>query len=122
MQAILSPEKSLGTETTSVNALIQTLSSVGTSESSVSNSGIVYPWPQYFVNTVDDEGNEQLEDRYPGEYSEAAKLRAFSPIIWPEVRFVEEYMKGSTQKESGNIDVDFENSLKDNPFMGINRY
>ena len=29
-------------------------------------------------------------------------------------------MKGSTQKESGNIDVDFENSLKDNPFMGIN--
>ena len=43
VQAILSPEKSLGTETTSVNALIQTLSSV-VQVKVVSNSGIVYPY------------------------------------------------------------------------------
>ena len=118
--AVLSNDKSQGVENTSVNALLQTLSSVGTTESNVSNNGIVYPWPQYYVNSVDDEGNEQLEDRYPGDYTVASKLRAFSPEIWPEVRFVEEYIKGATQKEPGNIDFDLENTLKDTPYMGIN--
>ena len=118
--AILSNDKSQGVETTNVNSLLQTLSSVGTTESNISNSGIVYPWPQYFVNSVDDEGNEQLEDKYPGDYTVASKLRAFSPVVWPEVRFVEEYIKGATQKEPGNIDFDLENTLKDTPYMGIN--
>ena len=115
ISAVMSPEKSQGVETNSTNAPIMSLSSEVSQD-----TAIVYPWPQYFVNTVDEEGNETLEDRYPGDYSEATKIRAFSSVVWPEVRFVEEYMKGSTQKESGNIDVDFENTLKDNPFMGAN--
>ena len=115
LSAVMSPEKSQGVETNGTNASIMTESSNSTEQTT-----IVYPWPQYFVNTVDEDGNEQLEDRYPGEYSEASRIQAFSSVIWPEVRFVEEYMKGSTQKESGNIDVDYENTLKDNPYMGIN--
>lgn len=110
--AILSPEKSQGVETNSGNA--------PTTNNPQNETAIVYPWPQYFVNSVDDEGNEELRDTYPGDYTVASQLRAFSSVIWPEVKFVEEYMKGATQKEEDTIDFDFENTLKDNPFMGIN--
>jgi hypothetical protein len=110
--AILSPEKSQGVETNSGNA--------PTTNNPQQETAIVYPWPQYFVNSVDEDGNEELKDTYPGDYTVASQLRAFSSTVWPEVRFVEEFMKGATQKESGNIDFDLTNTLKDNPFMGIN--
>ena len=110
--AILAPEKSQGTETNSGNA--------PTTNNTQEETAIVYPWPQYFVNSVDENGNEELKDTYPGDYTVASQLRAFSSVIWPEVRFVEEYMKGATQKQTGNIDFDLQNTLKDNPFMGIN--
>ena len=110
--AILAPEKSQGVETNSGN--------VPTTNNPQEETAIVYPWPQYFVNSVDEDGNEELKDTYPGDYTVSSQLRAFSSVLWPEVRFVEEYMKGATQKEPGNIDFDLENTLKDTPFMGIN--
>ena len=53
----------------------------------------VYPWPQYLVNTnaADD---EPFEIRYPGEPSQIAITGANDYVAWPEVEFVEEYIKG----------------------------
>jgi hypothetical protein len=68
-----------------------------------SNQGLVngqepvYPWPQFFVETNDDKkGRFQL--KYPGDPKYVDLTGGWSYEIWPEVEFVEEYMKGLTQK------------------------
>lgn len=114
--AVMPPEKSEGTETTSVNALLNGLSTIGNQ----TNNPNVYPWPQYFVKVIDEDNHEEFQDRYPGSPSEVTKTQAYSSVIWPEVQFVEEYLRGSTQKDSAKLDDDFENTLKDNTSMGIN--
>jgi len=53
----------------------------------------VYPWPQYLVDT-NAEDDEPFEIRYPGEPSQIARTGANDFVAWPEVEFVEEYIKG----------------------------
>jgi len=61
----------------------------------------VYPWPQYYVQTNSDKG-EQYELRYPGDPREISRTKANNFDVWPEVQFVEEYMKGLAQRSSPN--------------------
>jgi len=64
----------------------------------VNNSEIpVYPWPQYFVESPDDKkGRFQL--KYLADPSVVDTTQGYLFDKWPEVEFVEEYMKGLTQK------------------------
>ena len=67
-------------------------------DSIASNSQIpVYPWPQYFVETPNDKkGRFQL--KYIADPAEIGKTQGGNYTKWPEVQFVEEYMKGLTMK------------------------
>jgi hypothetical protein len=56
----------------------------------------VYPWPQYLVDT-NAEDDEPFELRYPGDRSEISRTGANDFQAWPEVEFVEEYIKGLTR-------------------------
>jgi hypothetical protein len=56
----------------------------------------VYPWPQFFVETNDDKSRFQL--KYVADPSVVDDTKAWDYTKWPEVEFVEEYMKGLTQK------------------------
>ena len=57
----------------------------------------VYPWPQFFVETPEDKkGRFQL--KYIADPSVVDRTKGFLYDKWPEVEFVEEYMKGLTQK------------------------
>jgi hypothetical protein len=57
----------------------------------------VYPWPQFFVETPDDKkGRFQL--KYIADPSVVDQTDGWNFSKWPEVEFVEEYMKGLTQK------------------------
>jgi hypothetical protein len=64
----------------------------------VNNSQIpVYPWPQYFVESPDDKkGRFQL--KYLADPTVVDTTQGYLFDKWPEVEFVEEYMKGLTQK------------------------
>lgn len=53
----------------------------------------VYPWPQYLTNTNLPDG-EPFELKYPGDASERGKTGANDFVAWPEVQFVEEYIRG----------------------------
>jgi hypothetical protein len=58
---------------------------------------LVYPWPQFFVETNKDvEGRFQLT--YLADPSVVGLTKADEYDKWPEVEFVEEYCKGLTQK------------------------
>jgi hypothetical protein len=57
----------------------------------------VYPWPQFFVETPEDKkGRFQL--KYIADPSVVNITKGFLYDKWPEVEFVEEYMRGLTQK------------------------
>jgi len=57
----------------------------------------VYPWPQFFVETPEDKkGRFQL--RYIADPSVVDLTQGWNYVAWPEVEFVEEFMKGLTQK------------------------
>ena len=67
------------------------------SESATQSQIPVYPWPQFFVETPDDKkGRFQL--KYLADPSVVALTAGNNYSIWPEVEFVEEYLKGLTQK------------------------
>jgi hypothetical protein len=57
----------------------------------------VYPWPLFFVETPEDKkGRFQL--KYIGDPSVSELTQGFLYDKWPEVEFVEEYVKGLTKK------------------------
>ena len=57
----------------------------------------VYPWPQFFVETPEDKkGRFQL--KYIADPTVVNLTQGYLYDKWPEVEFVEEYMKGLTQK------------------------
>ena len=55
----------------------------------------VYPWPQYFVETNNDKG-EKFEIAYPGDPKHISKTKGYLYDVWPEIEFVEEFIKGKT--------------------------
>jgi hypothetical protein len=59
----------------------------------------VYPWPQYFVETQNTNDGGKFELRYPGDPSVINQTQAYRYDIWPEVEFVEEYMKGLSVRD-----------------------
>ena len=57
----------------------------------------VYPWPLFFVETPEDKkGRFQL--KYIGDPSVSDQTQGYLYDKWPEVEFVEEYVKGITKK------------------------
>jgi hypothetical protein len=57
----------------------------------------VYPWPQFFIETPEDKkGRFQL--KYIADPSVVDSTKGYLFEKWPEVEFVEEYMKGITKK------------------------
>jgi hypothetical protein len=65
----------------------------------VSNTPI-YPWPQYIEETTGENGHEKYELRYPGDSSVISKTKGYLLDVWPEIEFVEEFIKGFTERKS----------------------
>lgn len=58
----------------------------------------VYPWPQIINKNDTKKDGEKYELVYPGDDSVATSLNAFNPEIWPEVEFVEEFIRGYSNR------------------------
>jgi len=79
----------------------------------------VYPWPQFFVETDDDKkGKYQL--KYIGDPSVINQTKGYLYDKWPEVEFVEEYIKGLTQKFTPPNSQTPENIKQFTNFLNIN--
>lgn len=59
----------------------------------------VYPWPQFVVENGGD-NQEKYTIKYPGDYAFQSKIKSYLPSKWPEVEFVEEFIKGMIQRSS----------------------
>ena len=85
-------------------------------KSSTQNNEPIYPWPQVIQETVGDDGKEKFELIYPGAQNVASSYRAYSPEVWPEVEFVEQFIKGYTERTKTDDKVGAEfNDLDNQP-------
>jgi hypothetical protein len=62
----------------------------------------VYPFPQYGVTTTID-GQTKFELKYPGDPDEIEKTGAWDTSAWPEVEFVEEFVKGLVLRDQSPL-------------------
>jgi len=81
----------------------------------VENNTPIYPWPQLILQSVGDDKEEKFEPKYPGDLAFASSVKAFVPEIWPEVQFVEEFIKGYTERESPEPEPDYQGNLQTRP-------
>lgn len=58
----------------------------------------VYPWPQLIVETTGANGQEKYEIRYPGDIAIINKTKGYLYNVWPEIEFVEEFIKGYVER------------------------
>ena len=78
----------------------------------------VYPWPQFFVETTNDKGRFQLKYIADPSVVDTTKGADFSK--WPEVEFVEEYMRGLTQRFNPPISPPPLENQRDTNLININ--
>lgn len=82
-------------------------------KTSTQNNEPIYPWPQVLKESVGEDNKEKFEIIYPGDQTVANTYRAYSPEVWPEVEFVEQFIKGYTERQLNNNDSKvFEANLK----------
>ncbi len=74
----------------------------------------IYPWPQVIGEVLED-GKEKYVLKYPGDSDIATKINAYFPEIWPEVQFVEEFLRGFTERESPSISAGDTGNFLDKP-------
>lgn len=82
--------------------------------------GVVYPWPQYVEVNVDEKGNTEFNDKYPGDANSINATQAYRFDIWPEVEFVEEYIKAAIEIEEQEIDTNNSNEVNIVPYISVN--
>ena len=65
----------------------------------------IYPWPQVLREYTATDGNEKFEQKYPGDPSISSLTKAYITELWPEVEFVEEYIKGFIERDTPEPDL-----------------
>lgn len=75
----------------------------------------IYPWPQIIIETQGDDSKEKFELKYPGDPKISSLTKAYIPELWPEVEFVEEYIKGFIERESPEPDLGDSNNSEEQP-------
>jgi hypothetical protein len=69
-------------------------------KTSTQNNEPIYPWPQVIRERVSEDNKEKFEIIYPGDQTVASSYRAYNPEVWPEVEFVEQFIKGYTERQT----------------------
>ena len=116
LSAIIPPNKSFGPDGKKMlNAV-----TVGGLGDTLVDTAVVYPWPQYFEEEVDKEGNTSYTIKYPGQPSVIESLRGWDYSIWPEIQFVEEYLTASLERDKPKINVNFGNETQVSKYIASN--
>ena len=89
VSTILPPDKNNG---------IDGKNSVGGTSQNIKNINVVYPWPTYYVQETEKDGTEKYNIRYVGDSKYIDKTEATNQSIWPEVKFLEDYLTASTKR------------------------
>jgi hypothetical protein len=71
---------------------------LGSKVSSDSKNELIYPWPQFVVETIKD-GVKTYDVQYPGDPSVSQQTEGYLFDEWPEIEFVEEFLGGLMKRD-----------------------
>lgn len=83
------------------------------------NENFVYPWPLYFEKELDGK-NVRNVIKYIGDPSVESRTRAYLYDKWPEVEFVEQFIKGDLQRREEQKSFNYRNSKETIPAISVN--
>ena len=70
-------------------------------------SSLFLAFSLHFIHTniltnfnLEDNNKEKFEIIYPGDQTVASSYRAYSSEVWPEVEFVEQFIKGYVERQT----------------------
>ena len=75
--------------------------------SELPEDNFIYPWPHYYVREENEDGGMSFVTTYPGAVKVISSTKAYKNESWPEVEFVEEFLKASTIKDTGQNQFNF---------------
>ena len=87
-----------------------------TTDGILTDTAIVYPWPQYFEEEKDDRGNIVLVNKYPGSVGSKNFTQGTNFDLWPEISFIEQYLIASVIKTQSQIDTNYTNDATQSIF------
>lgn len=116
IRAIIPDEKSYGED---YKKMVDVASIDGTT-GQLKETKLVYPWPQFIQEVVEENGDTKYEIKYPGQPTIINSINGWNNKKWPEIQFVEEYLKASLEKDKPTININYGNETQISPYMGIN--
>jgi|TARA_R110002020_G_scaffold196775_2_gene397760 N-acetylmuramoyl-L-alanine amidase len=78
---------------------LNALKGSGAPNSQLQKDEFVYPWPAYYVREDNEGGGQNFISTYPGATPVLSQTKAYIPETWPEVQFVEEYLRSMTVRD-----------------------
>ena len=100
----------------------ETSNGVDSKDSVIGSTGeenFIYPWPQYFEREVDGKNVRDVV-KYIGDPSCEGRTRAYLYDKWPEVEFVEQFIRGDLQRREEQKTLNYRNSRETIPAISVN--
>lgn len=86
--AVIPPDK---------NFSVDGKNSIQTASGTLNKDNVVYPWPLYFIKEKQADQREVYTIQYPGDAKVIRQTKGYDYRLWPEIGFVEAYLKGTTE-------------------------
>jgi hypothetical protein len=102
------------------NFSVDALKSIQKSSTELNDDNVVYPWPLYFTLEKQDNGQELYTIQYPGDGKFIRQTKAYDYRVWPEVGFVEAYIKASVEKEKPTSNYSYDNPTDVTKYVSCN--
>lgn len=83
------------------------------------SENFIYPWPQYFEREYDGKNIKDVV-KYIGDPDVEGRTRAYMYDKWPEVEFVEEFIRGDLQRREEQRALNYQNPSEVLPAISVN--
>ena len=102
------------------NYSVDALNTISKSSTELNDNNVVYPWPLYFTLEKQDNGSDLYTIQYPGDAKYITRTKAYDYKVWPEVGFVEAYIKSTLEKEKEEKKYTYDNEKDVTKFVSCN--
>jgi hypothetical protein len=102
------------------NFSVDAIKSIQKSSTELNDDNVVYPWPLYFTLEKQADNSELYVIQYPGDAKYINLTRGYDYTVWPEVGFVEAYIKASVEKEKPTNNYTYNNPTDVTNYVSCN--
>jgi|TARA_R110002074_G_scaffold6686_4_gene29979 hypothetical protein len=78
---------------------LNALKGSGAPDKQLEKDEFVFPWPAYYMREDNEHGGQTFVTTYPGASKALTQTKSYIPGTWPEVEFVEEYLRATVIRD-----------------------